>query len=130
VIREHPILNIAAADRLEHDFPGLDLIVIESGGDNLASTFSLDPVDCWLFVIDTTVGEDIPRERGPGVVQRDLLVINRTDLAPYVGVDLDLLARDGARVRDDKPVLFTNRKTGDGIDQVIRDIAHDVLLEP
>ncbi len=129
-IREDPTMNIDAADRLEHAFPTLDLIIIESGGDNLASTFSLDLVDYWIFVIDVSGGDDIPRKRGPGLIQSDLLVINKMDLAPYVGSDLDLMAKDSAKVRDGKPVVFTNCRTGEGLDEVIRLIAHDVLLEP
>ncbi len=129
-IREDPTMNIEAADRLERTFPGLDLILIESGGDNLASTFSLDLVDYWLFVIDVSDGDDIPRKRGPGLVQSDLLVINKIDLAPYVDSDLDLMARESAEARNAKPVVFTNCRTGKGLDEVIARLAHDVLLEP
>ena len=88
VIREDPSLNISAANLLEKKFPDLDLILIESGGDNLASTFSLDLVDWWIFVIDVAGGDDIPRKNGPGVIKCDLLIINKTDLAPFVDVDL------------------------------------------
>jgi urease accessory protein len=129
-IREDPTMNIEAADRLERTFPGLDLILIESGGDNLASTFSLDLVDYWMFVIDVSDGDDIPRKRGPGLVQSDLLIINKVDLAPYVGSDLDLMARESAAARKAKPVIFTNCRTGEGLDEVIAALAHDVLLEP
>ncbi len=129
-IREDPTMNIEAADRLERTFPGLDLILIESGGDNLASTFSLDLVDYWLFVIDVSDGDDIPRKRGPGLVQSDLLIVNKIDLAPYVGSNLDLMARESAEARGSKPVIFTNCRIGEGLDEVIARLAHDVLLEP
>ena len=129
VIREDPTLNIEAADRLERDFPGLDLILIESGGDNLASTFSLDLVDYWLFVIDVAAGDDIPRKRGPGVVQCDLLVVNKVDLAPHVRVDLAVMRRDAGAVRGDRPVVFTNCLTGEGIDEVVGHFARAVMLE-
>ena len=97
VIREDPTLNIEAADLLEEQLRPLDLILIESGGDNLASTFSLDLVDYWLFVIDVSGGGDIPRKRGPGIVRADLLIINKSDLAPHVGVDLALMQTGGGR---------------------------------
>jgi urease accessory protein len=129
VIREDPTLNIQAADLLEDKFPELDLILIESGGDNLASTFSLDLVDYWLFVIDVAGGDDIPRKRGPGVVNADLLVINKIDLAPYVRVDLERMRREAGDVRGGKPVLLTNCATGDGLDALVDQLRHDVLLE-
>ncbi len=128
VIREDPTLNIQAADRLEHDFQNLDLILIESGGDNLASTFSLDLVDYWMFVIDTSEGDDIPRKRGPGIVQSDLLVINKVDIAPYVGADVDLMVKEGTEVRNDKPLVLTNCKTGQGISEVGDHIIKNVLF--
>lgn len=128
-IREDPTLNIEAACGLERRYPNLDLILIESGGDNLASTFSLDLVDYWLFVIDVAGGDDIPRKRGPGIVRSDLLIINKIDLAPYVGSDLDVMSREAAEVRAGKPVIFTNCRTGEGLEQVLERLAHDVLLE-
>ncbi len=128
-IREDPTLNIEAADLLERRFGNLDLILIESGGDNLASTFSLDLVDYWLFVIDVAEGDDIPRKRGPGVVRCDLLVINKVDLAPYVDVDLDRLVREADEVRGGRPLLLTNCRTGDGVDVVVERIARDVLFD-
>ena len=128
-IREDPTLNIEAADLLERRFGNLDLILIESGGDNLASTFSLDLVDYWMFVIDVAEGDDIPRKRGPGVVQCDLLVINKIDLAPYVDVDLDRLVREAEEVRGGRPILLTNCRTGDGVDAVVERVARDVLFE-
>ena len=129
-IREDPTLNIQAADLLEERFGNLELVLIESGGDNLASTFSLDLVDYWLFVIDVAGGDDIPRKRGPGVVQCDLLIINKTDLAPYVRVDLDRMRREAGEVRGGRPILLTNCATGEGVDAVVDRLAHDVLLEP
>ena len=100
VIREDPTLNLQAAENLDREFEHLDVILIESGGDNLASTFSLDLVDYWMFVIDTSEGDDIPRKRGPGIVQSDLLVINKVDLAPFVGADVDLMVKEGLEVRE------------------------------
>ena len=108
IIREDPTLNIAAADDLCRQFPDASAILIESGGDNLASTFSLDLVDYWMFVIDTAGGDDIPRKRGPGVVRSDLLVINKTDLAPHVDVDLDLMQAQAAGVRAGRPRTSSN----------------------
>ncbi|PPR27938.1 MAG: Urease accessory protein UreG [Alphaproteobacteria bacterium MarineAlpha10_Bin1] len=128
VIREDPTLNIEAADLLETKFAPLDLIVIESGGDNLASTFSLDLVDYWLFVIDVAGGDDIPRKKGPGIVQADLLIINKVDLAPHVGVDVAAMRRDAEAVRGGKPVILTNCRSGDGLDDVVARLAHDVLM--
>src|SRR5581483_4841929 len=124
-IREDPSLNIPAVEALAESFPGLDLVLVESGGDNLASTFSLDLVDYWLFVIDVADGDDIPRKRGPGIVNCDLLLINKIDLAPYVGADVAGMQRDSLEVRSGKPVILTNCRTGDGIDAVIDRIAHD-----
>ncbi len=129
VIREDPTLNIEVADLLEDTFDPLDLIIIESGGDNLASTFSLDLVDYWLFVIDVAGGDDIPRKRGPGVVQSDILVINKADLAPYVGVDLDRMIAEAVDVRSGRPVLVTNCATGEGVDAVVERLVHDVLFD-
>lgn len=128
-IREDPTLNIVAADQLEQDFPNLDIIFIESGGDNLASTFSLDLVDYWMFVIDVGAGDDIPRKRGPGILQCDLLVINKVDLAPYVRADLDIIRRDARVVRKDRPVVFTNCLNGTGIDEIMEHLASQVLME-
>jgi urease accessory protein len=122
VIREDPTLNIEAAERLDALFPGLELILIESGGDNLASTFSLDLVDYWMFVIDVAGGDDIPRKRGPGIIQSDLLVINKVDLAPHVGVNLERMVAEAREVRGGRPVVLTNCRTGDGVDGVVRAI--------
>lgn len=128
-IREDPTLNIQAADLLEDSFAGLELVLIESGGDNLASTFSLDLVDYWLFVIDVADGDDIPRKRGPGVVQCDLLIINKLDLAPHVGVDLDRMVAEATGARGGRPTLLTNCRTGEGVDRVVEHLAHEVLFE-
>ena len=128
-IREDPTLNIEAADLLDQRFTPLDLILIESGGDNLASTFSLDLVDYWLFVIDVAGGDDIPRKRGPGVVLCDLLVINKIDLAPYVHVDLARMVAEARVVRQGRPILLTNCSTGEGVDGVVDQLSRDVLFD-
>lgn len=128
VIREDPTLNIAAADELESRFPDLDLILIESGGDNLASTFSLDLVDWWIFVIDVAGGDDIPRKKGPGVLKSDLLVVNKSDLAPYVGVDLERMLEDAETLRGGKPVMITNCKAQQNITGIVDLISKQVLL--
>jgi urease accessory protein len=128
VIREDPTLNIQAAELLDMRYPGLELVLIESGGDNLASTFSLDLVDYWLFVIDVAGGDDIPRKRGPGVVKCDLLVINKFDLAPHVGVDIDRMFAEARDVRQGRPVLLTNCRTGEGVDAVVEHLMREVLL--
>ncbi|OZE94928.1 urease accessory protein UreG [Rhodococcus sp. 15-2388-1-1a] len=128
VIREDPSLNMAAADELEAQFPNTEVILLESGGDNLASTFSRDLVDYWIFVIDVAGGDDIPRKRGPGVVRCDLLVINKIDLAPYVGVDLSRMLHEADAVRAGKPIALTNARTGDGISAVVAHLDRDVLF--
>lgn len=128
VIREDPTLNIAAADELEARFPDVELILIESGGDNLASTFSLDLVDWWMFVIDVAGGDDIPRKNGPGVLKCDLLVINKVDLAPHVGVNLAQMEADAVRVRRGKPLLFTNCRADSGVGAVADCIIRHVLF--
>jgi urease accessory protein len=128
VIREDPTLNIAAGDDLEARFPGLELILFESGGDNLASTFSLDLVDWWIFVIDVAGGDDIPRKRGPGLLRCDLLVVNKIDLAPHVGVDLDKMLEDAGRVRAGRPVIATNLRGGIGVEAVADAISAAVLF--
>ncbi|MGY3441931.1 MULTISPECIES: urease accessory protein UreG [unclassified Bradyrhizobium] len=128
VIREDPTLNIEAADELERRFPGVELILLESGGDNLASTFSRDLTDFWMFVIDVAGGDDIPRKRGPGVIRADLLVINKVDLAPHVGVDLERMRREALTVRGDRPVLLTNCRRGEGIDAIVDLLEREVLF--
>ena len=127
-IREDPTLNIQSVEELCLLYPGLTAVLLESGGDNLASTFSLELVDYWMFVIDVAGGDDIPRKKGPGVVKSDLLVINKIDLAPYVGVDLDRMLAEAEQVRNGKPVIMTNCAAGEGIDQVLEQLRQDVLF--
>jgi urease accessory protein len=127
-IREDPTLNIQAAERLMEAFPDLEVVLIESGGDNLASTFSLELVDYWLFVIDTAGGDDIPRKRGLGILRSDLLVINKTDLAQYVGVDIELMTTEGRLVRGGRPVMLTNCKTGEGVEEIVDRLINDVIF--
>ncbi len=119
-IREDASINLAAVADLRGAFPDLDLILIESGGDNLAATFSPELADLSIYVIDTAAGQDIPRKRGPGVTRSDLLVVNKTDLAPYVGVDLELLEADTKRARGERPYVMARVRQGVGIDAVVR----------
>jgi urease accessory protein len=128
VIREDPTLNIAAGDDLEARFPGLELILFESGGDNLASTFSLDLVDWWIFVIDVAGGDDIPRKKGPGLLKCDLLVVNKIDLAPHVGVDLGRMLEEARQVRSGRSVMATNLRAGAGVEAVADAISTAVLF--
>lgn len=127
-IREDPTLNIQAVEALVESFPQLDVVLVESGGDNLASTFSLELVDYWMFVIDTAGGDDIPRKRGLGILRSDLLVINKTDLADFVGVSLDLMVREANEVRRNRPVMLTNCKTGAGVEAVVDRLVEDVIF--
>ena len=129
VIREDPTLNMAAADRLEAEFPGLDLILLESGGDNLASTFSPDLVDFWMFVIDVAGGDDIPRKKGPGILQANLLVINKADLAPHVGVDFPKMLAEATEVRGGGAVLPTVCRKGEGVSEVVGHLRREVLFK-
>lgn len=117
-IREDASMNLAAIDTLQRRFADLDLIMVESGGDNLSATFSPELSDLTLYVIDVSAGDKIPRKGGPGITRSDLLVINKTDLAPLVGASLEVMAEDAARMRGDKPFVFTNLKTGAGLDAV------------
>ncbi len=126
-IREDPTMNLLAVSDLELLYPQLDLVFIESG-DNLASTFSYDLVDAYIFVIDVGAGDDIPRKNGPGFMQADLVVINKIDIAPYVGADLDLIRKEAAERRRGKPIAYTNCKTGDGLDEVVCFILETVLF--
>ena len=128
VIREDPTLNIAAADDLEARYPDVELVLIESGGDNLASTFSLDLVDWWMFVIDVAGGDDIPRKKGPGVLKCDLLVVNKKDLAVHVGVDLEKMEAAARSARAGRPTVLTNCRTGDGVGEIADRIIADVLF--
>lgn len=118
-IREDASINLAAVADLNRAFPDLDLILIESGGDNLAATFSPELADLTIYVIDTAAGQDIPRKRGPGVTKSDLLVVNKTDLAPHVGVDPVLLESDTARARGSRPYVMAQLRHGKGVDQVV-----------
>jgi urease accessory protein len=118
-IREDASINLAAVADLTRAFPDLDLILIESGGDNLAATFSPELADLTIYVIDTAAGQDIPRKRGPGVTKSDLLVVNKTDLAPHVGVDPVLLEADTARARGARPYVMAQLRHGQGVDQVV-----------
>jgi urease accessory protein len=122
-IREDASINLAAIDEMNRLFPALDLILIESGGDNLAATFSPELADLTIYVIDVSGGEKIPRKGGPGVTRSDMLVINKIDLAPYVGASLDVMARDAKLVRKERPFVFANMKTGEGVEEVIAFIA-------
>ena len=117
-IREDASINLAAIDDMNRKFPGLDLILIESGGDNLAATFSPELADLTIYVIDVSGGEKIPRKGGPGITRSDLLVINKIDLAPYVGASLEVMDRDAKLMRKAKPFVFTNMKTGEGLEAV------------
>lgn len=119
-IREDASMNLAAIEQLENKFQELDLVFLESGGDNLAATFSPELVDLTLYVIDVAAGDKIPRKGGPGITKSDLLVINKIDLAPYVGADLDVMERDAKKMRGDKPFVFTNLKTQEGLDTVLK----------
>ncbi len=118
-IREDASINLAAIDDLNRLHPGLDLILIESGGDNLAATFSPELADLTIYVIDTAAGQDIPRKRGPGVTRSDLLVVNKTDLAPHVGVDVDLLRADTARARGARPFILARIRDGVGVPEIV-----------
>ena len=117
-IREDCSINLAAIDTMRKKFPDLELILIESGGDNLAATFSPELADLTIYVIDVAQGEKIPRKGGPGITRSDLLVINKTDLAPHVGADLSVMERDARRMRGDRPFVLTSIKSGKGLDQI------------
>ena len=118
-IREDASINLEAVDRLSRRFPGLDVIFVESGGDNLAATFSPELSDLTLYVIDVAAGDKIPRKGGPGITKSDLLVINKIDLAPHVGASLDVMDRDARRMRGERPFVFSNLKTGQGLPEII-----------
>lgn len=129
-IREDPTMNLLAIRNLERAFPELDLVFVESGGDNLASTFSYDLIDAYIFVLDVGAGDDIPRKNGPGFMQADLVVINKIDIAPYVGADLNIIDRDATERRKGKPIAYTNCKTGQGLDRVMQFIFDKLLFQP
>ena len=127
-IREDPSANLAAAQRLVRQFEDLDVILIESGGDNLAATFTSDLVDYWVFVIDTAAGDDIPRKNGIGLLQADLLVVNKIDLAPLVGADLEAMRLDCRAARPVKPTVFTDLKSGRGLDELTTLLVDGAML--
>ncbi|WP_296809662.1 urease accessory protein UreG [Thiocapsa sp.] len=127
-IREDASMNLAAVEDLQIRFPDLDLVFIESGGDNLAATFSPELADLTIYVIDVAEGEKIPRKGGPGITRSDLLVINKIDLAPYVGASLEVMERDSKRMRGERPFVFTNLRTGQGLDRVLGFIEHQGML--
>jgi urease accessory protein len=129
-IREDASANLEAVAALMQRFPGLDLLLIESGGDNLAATFSPELVDAAIYVIDVAEGEKIPRKGGPGIMRSSLLVINKIDLAPFVGADLGVMERDARRMRGERPFVFTNLKTGEGADEIVRWLRTELLLIP
>ena len=126
-VREDPTMNLAALEALAVRYPRARVALVESGGDNLTLTFSRRLVDYFVYIIDVAAGDKIPRKNGPGITHSDLLVINKTDLAPHVGADLGIMRRDAAVMRPDRPTLFTNCRTGEGILDVTRVIVHDVL---
>jgi len=128
-IREDASINLEAVDRLNRRFPNLDLIMIESGGDNLAATFSPELSDLTLYVIDVAAGDKIPRKGGPGITKSDLLVINKIDLAPMVGASLEVMDRDAKKMRRERPFVFSNLKTGKGLDEIVRFIETEGMLK-
>ncbi|MEO1551690.1 MAG: urease accessory protein UreG, partial [Pseudomonadota bacterium] len=123
-IREDASINLAAVDDLIAQFPDLDLILIESGGDNLSATFSPELADVTIYMIDVAAGEEIPRKGGPGITRSDLLVVNKTDLAPHVEVDLSVMERDAGRQRGTRPTVFAQVRKGKGVDQIIAHLEH------
>jgi urease accessory protein len=128
-IREDTSINHEALDEMRARFPDAQILFLESGGDNLAASFSPELVDVSIYVVDVAGGDKVPRKGGPGVTRSDLLVINKTDLAPLVGADLGVMQRDAEKIRDGKPIVFTNLKRGDGLDEVIEWIRRQVLFE-
>jgi urease accessory protein len=128
-IREDASINLEAVARLNRRFTGLDMILIESGGDNLAATFSPELSDLTLYVIDVAAGDKIPRKGGPGIVKSDLLVINKIDLAPMVGASLEVMAHDAKKMRGKRPFVFSNLKTGQGLDEIVKFIEAEGMLQ-
>src|SRR6188768_1677911 len=128
-VREDPSMNLAAVEEMEARFPDSDVVLIESGGDNLTLTFSPALVDYFIYVIDVAAGDKIPRKNGPGITQSDILVINKTDLAPHVGASLDVMAKDSKLMRGDKPFVFTNCMTGEGVGDVLQIVEHELLFD-
>jgi urease accessory protein len=128
-IREDASMNFDALEDLGRRHPNLDLVFLESGGDNLAASFSPELVDAAIYVIDVSGGDKVPRKGGPGVTRSDLLVINKTDLAPHVGASLEVMARDSKKMRGDRPFVFTNLKAGEGLDEVVQWIQRELLFD-
>ncbi|MEN2775509.1 urease accessory protein UreG [Acetivibrio clariflavus] len=128
-IREDASMNLEAVEELVQRFPDIQIVFIESGGDNLSATFSPELADATIYVIDVAEGDKIPRKGGPGITRSDLLVINKIDLAPYVGASLEVMDRDSKKMRGDKPFIFTNLNTNEGLDKVVEWIKKSVLLE-
>ncbi|MGP0594392.1 urease accessory protein UreG [Nitrospira sp. T9] len=128
-VREDPSMNIAAVEDMEARFPETDVVLIESGGDNLTLTFSPALVDYFIYVIDVAAGDKIPRKNGPGITKSDILVINKTDLAPYVGASLEVMDHDSRLMRGEGPFVFTNCKTGEGIDRLVDLIKENALFD-
>lgn len=128
-VREDPSMNLAAVEDMERRFPDGDVVLIESGGDNLTLTFSPALVDYFIYVIDVAAGDKIPSKNGPGITHSDILVINKTDLAPYVGASLERMDTDSRFMRGDKPFVFTNCKTGEGIDHLVSLIEREFLFD-
>jgi urease accessory protein len=128
-IREDASMNLGAIDGLMQEFSALDMIIVESGGDNLAATFSPELSDLTLYVIDVAAGDKIPRKGGPGIMRSDLLIINKIDLAPHVGASLDVMDRDARKMRGERPFVFTNLKTGEGLEKVIAFIEREGMLK-
>jgi urease accessory protein len=128
-IREDASLNLEAIENLTRKFPDLEIVFVESGGDNLASSFSPELVDAWLFVIDVSGGDKVPRKGGPGIMNSDLLVINKIDLAPLVGANLEVMDADAQKMRGGKPFVFSNLKAGTGVGSIIAWIQRELLLE-
>ncbi len=121
-------MNLAAVEDLQRRFPALDLVFIESGGDNLSATFSPELADLTIYVIDVAEGEKIPRKGGPGITRSDLLVINKIDLAPYVGASLEVMERDARRMRGDRPFVFTNLRAGQGLEDIVAFLRREGML--
>jgi urease accessory protein len=129
-IREDASMNLAAVDDMIVRFPKLQLVIIESGGDNLSATFSPELSDLTLYVIDVAAGDKIPRKGGPGITKSDLLIINKTDLAPHVGASLEVMDRDARKMRGERPFVFSCLKTGDGLEKIVRFIEEQGMLKP
>ncbi|OZV61715.1 urease accessory protein UreG [Brucella melitensis] len=128
-VREDPSMNLAAVEEMEAKFPDTDLVLLESGGDNLTLTFSPALIDFFIYVIDVAAGDKIPRKNGPGISQSEILVINKTDLAPYVGASMQVMDDDSRMMRGKKPFVFTNCKTNEGIDDLVHLIRENVLFD-